>query len=229
MIVNFSDVKFSYSSLKEKPVIDILNWSIPQGTKYFIYGGSGSGKSTLLNLLCGLKRPQNGSIEVLGNKLELMSNRQIDRFRAKNIGYIFQQFNLLNYFNAIENVQLAVTFSTSHRQSINASRITDLLVELGLAKTDIFKPVEELSVGQQQRVGIARALINKPKLLIADEPTSSLDESMRDQFLSTLIAMCDENKTTLVFVSHDKSLKKHFDIVKSLDEFNKQNGMANVY
>ncbi len=218
MSILLDNVKFSYSNTAPTNDICIESWSLDQGEKRFIFGPSGCGKSTLLNLISGVLRPSSGAITVLGESLEKMSSRQRDRFRANNIGYIFQQFNLIDYLNAKENIALARQFSSS-KQTINlTNNIAELLVALGVNESDWSRPVSTLSIGQQQRIAIARAFINKPKLLIADEPTSSLDEPNRDKFLSLLNTLCDANQTTLLFVSHDTRLKHHFDRVQNFHD-----------
>ncbi len=218
MSILLDNVKFSYSNTAPTNDICIESWSLDQGEKRFVFGPSGCGKSTLLNLISGVLRPSSGAITVLGESLEKMSSRQRDRFRANNIGYIFQQFNLIDYLNAKENIALARQFSSS-KQTINlTNNIAELLVALGVNESDWSRPVSTLSIGQQQRIAIARAFINKPKLLIADEPTSSLDEPNRDKFLSLLNTLCDANQTTLLFVSHDTRLKHHFDRVQNFHD-----------
>ncbi len=220
MSILLENVKFSYSNTTPKNDICVESLSIAQGEKHFIFGPSGCGKSTLLNLISGVLRPSNGTITVLGESLEKMSSRQRDRFRANNIGYIFQQFNLIDYLNAKENIALARQFSANTKASNLANQIAELLKALAVNESDWSRPVSTLSIGQQQRIAIARAFINSPKLLIADEPTSSLDESNRDKFLSLLNTLCDTNQTTLLFVSHDTRLKHHFDRVQNFHEIN---------
>jgi len=219
MSILLNNVKFSYSSA-QKNVLDIECWSVAHGNKQFIYGPSGCGKSTLLNLITGIISPSAGSISVLGESLEKMNSRQRDRFRANNIGYIFQQFNLINYLNAIENIALASQFSQTKSKANLHNKIIASLEALGVSSDDWTRPVSGLSIGQQQRIAIARAFINNPKLLIADEPTSSLDEPSRDKFLSLLTTLCEANQTTLLFVSHDTRLKHHFDIAQNFNDLN---------
>jgi putative ABC transport system ATP-binding protein len=220
MSILIENVKFSYSNKLPENDICIESWSLGQGEKHFIFGPSGCGKSTLLNLISGVLRPSSGTITILGESIEKMSSRQRDRFRANNIGYIFQQFNLIDYLNAKENIALARQFS-SNKQTINlADKIAELLTALGINENDWSRPISTLSIGQQQRIAIARAFINSPKLLIADEPTSSLDEPNRDKFLTLLNTLCDANQTTLLFVSHDTRLKHHFNLVQNFNDIN---------
>ena len=191
------------------PSLVIPHWQVEQNQQVFLHGDSGSGKSTLLNLLSGVLTPTSGSIQILAQHLETMSNSQRDRFRAQNIGVVFQTFNLVPYLSVLKNIELAVYFAKSDKQHLTA-RIEQLLNKLNLSLDLLHKPVNQLSIGQQQRVAIVRALINEPQLLLVDEPTSALDASARDAFLSVLVEMSKEHNTSMVFVSHDKSIEKYF-------------------
>ncbi|REL27738.1 ATP-binding cassette domain-containing protein [Thalassotalea euphylliae] len=202
------------------PLLNIPTWSVAAGQKHFILGPSGSGKSTLLNLLAGLLVPTSGKVTVLGEQISRLSARKRDKFRADHIGYIFQQFNLVPYLNAIDNIKLANHFASRPQQKNVEHAILSLLERLSIDSNDWRRPVNLLSVGQQQRIGIARALINQPKLIIADEPTSSLDTQARNSFIDLLIALCNEQQATLLFVSHDTQLATHFDQVASLQAIN---------
>ncbi len=222
MTINLSNLRFSYPEQSHLLVLDIPSWSVSAGEHTLIYGSSGSGKSTLLNILNGLLSVNSGHVKVLGQHLNKMTSRQRDNFRSNNIGYIFQQFNLIPYLNAIDNIQLASYFSKSKSKSkfsLN-EEIKALLKTLNLQEKDWNKPVRSLSIGQQQRIAIARALINKPTLLIADEPTSSLDQENRDSFMALLMSIVEENNITLLFVSHDMSLSHYFTRVESLNDIN---------
>lgn len=214
------NVEFSYSISPKKNILKIVHWHVKQGEQLFIHGPSGSGKSTLLNLICGLQTANLGNIRVLGKSFDMMSTRQKDKYRAEHIGYIFQQFNLIEYLNAIDNIKLARHFSSSAHEADFLPKVHALLLTLNLTSQDWYRPVNQLSVGQQQRVSIARALINKPKLIIADEPTSSLDQVSRDNFISLLTSLCKKYGSTLLFVSHDMSLCQHFDISIALAQIN---------
>jgi putative ABC transport system ATP-binding protein len=220
MTINLSNLQFSYPEQSHLLVLDIPFWSLSTGEHTLIYGSSGSGKSTLLNILNGLLSVNSGHVNVLGQHLNKMTNRQRDTFRANNIGYIFQRFNLIPYLDAIDNIQLASYFSKSISKSSLNEEIKALLKTLNMPEKDWNKPVRTLSIGQQQRIAIARALINKPTLLIADEPTSSLDQENRDSFMALLMSIVEENNITLLFVSHDKSLSHYFTRVESLNEIN---------
>lgn len=220
MTINLSNLRFSYPEQPHSLVLDIPSWSLSAGEHTLIYGSSGSGKSTLLNILNGLLSVNSGHVKVLGQHLNKMTSRQRDTFRASNIGYIFQQFNLIPYLNAIDNIQLASYFSKSISKSSLNKEIKALLKTLHMPEKDWSKPVRTLSIGQQQRIAIARALINKPTLLIADEPTSSLDQENRDSFMALLMSIVEENGITLLFVSHDMSLSHYFTCVESLNDIN---------
>ncbi|REL32235.1 ABC transporter ATP-binding protein [Thalassotalea euphylliae] len=211
----------------ESPVLDIPHWSVPQGQKCFIFGASGSGKTSLLNILAGILTPASGTVRVLGEPINQMSARQRDKFRAQHTGYIFQQFNLISYLTAVDNIKLANHFASQQGPKRKVSKkqtIMPLLERLGIPSADWHRPINQLSVGQQQRVGIARAFINQPKLLIADEPTSSLDTAARNNFINLLTQLCandnSDQQTTLLFVSHDTQLAPHFDHVEALYDFN---------
>lgn len=218
--IEINNLEFSYSIKSEQNILKITDWSVKQGEQLFIHGPSGSGKSTLLNIICGLQLPQSGQVKVLGEALNNMSKRQRDKYRAAHIGYIFQQFNLIDYLSAIDNIKLATHFSPNTKPSTLVTQIHNILTTLKLDAKDWHRPVNQLSIGQQQRVGIARALINQPKLIIADEPTSSLDQVAKDSFISLLTSLCEENATTLLFVSHDMSLQNHFNSSIALNSIN---------
>lgn len=226
MAIKLSDIRFNYAERQQHTVINIPTWSLHTGDQVFVHGPSGGGKSTLLGLLSGLLVPNKGQITVLGQRLDNMNNRQRDRFRAENIGYVFQQFNLMPYLNAIDNVFLATQFSAQKHTVGLKDEIKNLFNELNISDKDWSRPSRELSIGQQQRVAIARALINKPQLLIADEPTSSLDEANKDAFMQLLMPMVSKNKMTLLFVSHDLSLSNYFSRVECLSDFNCVEGSA---
>ena len=220
MSIHLKKVAFAYPETQEKMVLSIKSWSVSAQEKVFVHGPSGGGKSTLLNLLSGILRPSAGEVLLLGKRLDQMNNRQLDQFRANHIGYIFQQFNLIPYLDALDNIKLANQFSQKIPQPLLLQEIFSLLSTFRIDDSDWYKPTEKLSIGQQQRIAIARAMINKPEILIADEPTSSLDKANRDVFMSELIEMVSETRTTLVFVSHDLSLSKSFDRIDSLPDIN---------
>lgn len=207
-------------------ILDIPCLEIAAGERLFLRGPSGSGKSTLLSLLCGVLSPRAGSIEILGRPFGDLPGARRDAVRADHFGVVFQMFNLLPYLSARGNVLLPCRFSARRRARALASGGTlqreagRLGSHLGLAPAVLDASARELSVGQQQRVATARALIGGPEILIADEPTSALDADARDAFLDLLIAESDANGSSLLFVSHDASLAGHFDRTVDLESLN---------
>lgn len=220
--IRLTDLQFGYDQSQHTPILDIQNWQVMQGTRLFIYGSSGSGKSTLLNLLGGLLVPQQGTVEILGQTISSMKGARRDSFRAQHIGMIFQQFNLIPWLSVRDNIAVAHYFSKSAdaRQEVLDEKILELLTQLQLPESIIKRKTAELSIGQQQRVAIARALVNNPEIIIADEPTSSLDADARDSFIQLLFKLVESNNSTLVFVSHDRHLASHFSELVDLQELN---------
>jgi putative ABC transport system ATP-binding protein len=214
--VAVTDLRFKWSDLGE-PIIDLPRVTVNSGERLFVGGPSGCGKSTLLSLLAGITTPQEGVVALLGQEFSQMSAAKRDSFRADHIGYIFQMFNLVPYLSVVENVTLPLRFSKCRLAKASTSgEVNDeairLLAHLGLSGDGLLdRSVSELSVGQQQRVAAARALIGSPEILIADEPTSSLDAANREAFISLLFEECSNTKAALVFVSHDESLAPLFD------------------
>jgi putative ABC transport system ATP-binding protein len=194
--------------------LDIARFELAAGERVFLHGASGSGKSTLLGLLGGVALPQQGRIELLGTDITRLGSRDRDRFRADHIGFLFQQFNLLPWLPALDNVLLPCTFSARRRERAGADPRAEaerLLRHLDLDSASWRKPAGELSVGQQQRVAAARALIGRPEILIADEPTSALDAERQQAFIDLLLQESAAVGAALVFVSHDQRLAGHFD------------------
>jgi putative ABC transport system ATP-binding protein len=188
--------------------LHIPHWQVETGKNVFLYGRSGEGKSTLLNLIAGIESNYTGSIQVLGQDLQDFSQRQRDKYRANNIGVIFQQFNLLPYLSAEQNICLSQQFKT-HKTVNTSEKLIEIYEQLELNAKLLAQKAIELSVGQQQRVAVARALYASPSLIIADEPTSALDTQTRDNFIQLLLA--SSTQSTVIFVSHDMSLSGHFD------------------
>ena len=206
----------------QEHVLDIPHWQINAEQRVFIQGASGSGKSTLLNLIGGVLKPQRGSIRVLGTPLQNLSGARRDRFRADHIGFIFQMFNLIPYLTVLDNVLLPCRFSKRRANRGNPhQQAQQLLTRLGLEQSLFAQPANQLSVGQQQRVAAARALIGQPELVIADEPTSALDTNSRDAFLDLIMEQCAAQGSTLLFVSHDPTLQSHFDSRFELADINR--------
>ncbi len=228
-LIKLNKVKFNYSSDADLPILDIPSWTVGSGESVLLIGSSGSGKSTLLKLLSGILACNSGQVSVADHDLESLNDRQRDQFRATQIGYVAQSFNLIPYLSAIDNIKLSKYFAkTPNSSSLNEDdakpsimSLESLLLEFDIPKLQWHKPVSQLSVGQQQRVAIARAIVNKPKLLIADEPTSALDEQNRDRFMSLLMRTAKSHNMTLVFVSHDLSLTRYFSRVDSMSDINK--------
>lgn len=207
-IIELNHVCHQYKSTQSSPLY-IEHWQVQPGQQVFLQGQSGSGKSTLLNLLSGVLTAKSGEINILGQDLCQMSGRERDRFRAKHIGVVFQTFNLIAYLSVIKNIELAVYFAKGDKQAV-VERAKQLLSKLQLSEDILSRKVSELSIGQQQRVAIVRALINQPELLLVDEPTSALDSAARDAFLTMLTSTVSETPTTMIFVSHDKTIAHHF-------------------
>ncbi len=227
-IIRLEKLRFAWPG-QPAPLLDIASLEVAYGEQLFVRGASGSGKSTLLGLIAGVLAPQFGEIEVLGQSLNTISAAARDRFRADHFGIIFQQFNLIPYLSVIENVTLPCHFSEvrRHKAISRSGSIGDeairLLEHLDMADIAVVhKPVTELSVGQQQRVAAARALIGSPEILIADEPTSSMDADRRAAFIELLFRECDEAGLTLLFVSHDQGLQKSFERSIEFDQLNRE-------
>ena len=223
LVLCLTDVRFGYRP--DVPVVEIDRLCIERGESIFLKGPSGSGKSTLLGLIGGVLSPQSGHISLCGHEMTQLSSSRRDALRVDHLGIIFQQLNLLPYLSVLANVALPCQFSKYRRERLTQSvdREARQLVEaLGLGQADLDRPVRDLSVGQQQRVAVARALIGRPDLIIADEPTSALDHDNRDRFIELLNAQRAESETSLLFVSHDTTLAKHFDRTLDLDALNKK-------
>ncbi|WP_151633662.1 ATP-binding cassette domain-containing protein [Noviherbaspirillum aerium] len=208
------------------PCLDIERLHLLPGERVFLHGPSGSGKSTLLGLLGGVLLPQRGSVRLLDTDLAALSGRSRDRFRVDHVGFIFQQFNLIAHLPVLENVLLPCRFSQRrHARAARERSVQEearrLLAALGLGASVLDKPVTQLSVGQQQRVAAARALIGRPEILIADEPTSALDAERQADFLQLLLQEASAGGATILFVSHDRRLAAHFSRELALAEVNR--------
>lgn len=249
-LVSIRSLSFRWNG-HEAPCLKIAAFDLAAGERVMLCGPSGSGKSTLLGLLGGVLTPQSGSIRILGQELSSMTARARDRFRVDHIGFIFQQFNLVSYLSAQENVLLPCRFSQRRAERAGASsnrasamspvltvgsvgsRSNDpgedartLLESIGVGPQLWRRPVADLSVGEQQRVAAARALIGRPELIIADEPTSALDADTQQVFLDLLMRQCEQSDAALLFVSHDSRLSVRFQRVVALGAINQANQAA---
>ena len=212
-IIKIDSVRF-YWSKKSSFKIFVSNFEINKGEKVLLLGESGSGKTTLLSLICGFLNPLSGSISINGSTINKLSSKTKDEHRADNIGIIFQQFNLLPYANVIDNIVLPLYFSKVRSANVTNQRESalNLCKQLRLPDDIDQYKASSLSVGQQQRVAVARALIGNPSLVIADEPTSSLDTDAQQIFLDLMFEQISNNKSTLLMVSHDRSLAERYDL-----------------
>ncbi len=198
------------------PILDIARFEVAAAEQMVLVGRSGCGKTTLLHLIAGISRPDSGSVEVNGLDITRLPEAGRDRFRADNMGYIFQTFNLLPGFSALENVVLGMSFA---RDRADVGRAKALLERVGLGHRLTHKPAM-LSVGEQQRVAVARALANRPKLLLADEPTANVDARNQQQMIDLIRQTCREEQVALVLVTHAPDVAQQFERVERLDEFN---------
>ncbi|MDP3815244.1 ABC transporter ATP-binding protein [Pseudomonas sp.] len=232
-LISLSNLGFAWPGQTE--LLDIPSFTLQRGESLFLKGPSGSGKTTLLGLLGGVQQPKRGSIQLLDQELSALSAGARDRFRVDHTGYIFQQFNLLPFLSVRENVELPCHFSRLRaKRAIQRHGSVDnaaaaLLAHLGLQDPGLLeRRADQLSIGQQQRVAAARALIGQPELVIADEPTSALDADAREAFLQLLFAECREAGSSLLFVSHDQSLARLFDRSLSLAELNRATRLTEI-
>ena len=227
-VIDIKDLRFRWPTQTED-CLNLPSLIVRQGNHLFIKGPSGSGKTTLLNLLSGIFTPQSGQLKVLDTELSSLSAIQRDQFRGDHLGVIFQQFNLLPYLSTLENILLPLSFSKrrQQREPHPKEHALALLELLQLPQALIKRPVNQLSIGQQQRVAVARALMGNPELIIADEPTSALDTDNRDRFIECLFSVADAVNATLVFVSHDSHLAKHFTQQLDLSLLNQVSGINN--
>ncbi|WP_353571931.1 ABC transporter ATP-binding protein [Candidatus Albibeggiatoa sp. nov. BB20] len=220
-VIQLQQVQFRWTR-QGSDILNIPTVDIQQGQHVFIYGKSGCGKTTLLNLIAGIHRPQVGTVEVLNTNLNLLSATRRDQFRADHFGIIFQQFNLLPYLSVLENVLLPCYFSAKRKSKAGKYIQTALrlLDELQIAENQIHQSIQKLSVGQQQRIAVARALIGQPEIIIADEPTSALDADNQQRFIELLFTEAQQQNSTVIFVSHDLQLARSFSTVLELSAFN---------
>jgi putative ABC transport system ATP-binding protein len=227
--IELQAVQFSWQG--QERLLDVERLTVECGERVFLKGPSGSGKSTLLGLIGGVLTPQSGNVSLIGTKLNDLDASGRDRFRGEHLGFIFQMFNLIPYLTVRENVLLPLQFSSARRKRLAdlapGGEVLRLLGALGLLGAELLeRPVTELSIGQQQRVAAARALIGRPEIVVADEPTSALDADTRAGFLELLMSECRSFGTTLLFVSHDSSLSGHFDRALAMSDINRVHAQA---
>lgn len=223
MTVQIENLKFKYPRMSES-VLDVPNFRVENKEKVFLYGPSGCGKTTLLEVLAGVIPADSGVVRVVGEDLVKCTAPQRDLIRANRLGYIFQNFNLIPYLSVLENITLPLYLSAKKREkvpkNVEVEQAQSLCQHLGIM--DILnKNAAELSVGQQQRVAAARALLGQPELILADEPTSALDFDHREKFIQLLFSLCEKHEISVLFVSHDRTLQNMFDRSVNLTELNR--------
>ena len=218
MSLQLSDVRKSYQEPDGRPlpVLCIEHYQLSQGEQAALVGSSGCGKTTLLNVISGILLPDAGQVKVNGTDIAQLPEVVRDRFRAEKIGFVFQTFNLLPGFTALENVLLGMTFS---RGRTDRNFAESLLERVGLKDRRHHRP-SRMSVGEQQRVSVARSLANRPALLLADEPTANVDPANQELILNLIRHTCDEHKVTLLMVTHAVEVAEVFNRVDRLQDFN---------
>lgn len=225
LAIALKNVRFAYTA--DHPVLDIEALEVAAGRRVFLHGPSGSGKTTLLSVIAGVLSAQEGEVRILSRDLRQLSPSARDILRGSEIGYIFQSFNLIPYLTVCENIALPCKLHAARR--MGAASVAEEVQRIA-RRLDIHRNLDarvtRLSTGQQQRVAIARAIIGSPPLVIADEPTSSLDADRRDAFLALLSEMVVETRSTLLFVSHDLALAGHFDESLSLLSLNRTRSLV---
>lgn len=199
------------------PILDVPQFRVDAGEQVVLLGPSGCGKTTLLHIIAGLTKPDSGKVLLDGVELTKFSEAIRDRIRADKIGYVFQTFNLLDGFSALENVLLGMTFA---RKKLDAARASELLVEVGLGHRLKNKPYQ-LSVGEKQRVAVARALANEPKLLLADEPTANVDPQNQQHVIDLIRENCRKENIAILMVTHALEVANQFDRVVDLRDLNR--------
>jgi ABC-type lipoprotein export system ATPase subunit len=199
------------------PILDVEEFQVDAGEQVVLVGRSGCGKTTLLHVIAGISTPDSGEIQVDGRDLVQLDEAERDRFRAENIGYVFQSFNLLAGFTALENVLLGMAFGQGRRDT---ARARELLERVGLSHRQRHKPAQ-LSIGEQQRVAVARSLANRPRLLLADEPTASVDAKNQQQVIDLIRETCEEEGVALLLVTHAPEIAIRFERTVQLENLNK--------
>ncbi|MEX2175304.1 MAG: ABC transporter ATP-binding protein [Pirellulaceae bacterium] len=198
------------------PILDIPTFAVARGEQVVLIGRSGSGKTTLLHTIAGITRADSGQVAIDGIELSTLSEAGVDKVRAAKIGYVFQTFNLLPGFTALENVLLGMTFARGRKDPARARHLLD---RVGLSHRSTHKPAA-LSVGEQQRVAVARALANRPRLLLADEPTANIDPRNQQKIVDLVRETCREENVALIMVTHAPEVSGQFDRIERLEEIN---------
>ncbi len=221
-LLEIRDLKKSYTEPTGGvlPILDIPYFAMDRSEQVVLRGESGGGKTTLLHVISGLVPAESGSIQLEGVELSGFSEAKRDRIRAAKLGYVFQTFNLLPAFTALENVRLGMSFAG---KKIDRERAKDLLERVGLADRMHYLP-GQMSVGQQQRVSVARALANRPILLLADEPTANVDPANQDRIIELIASSCQEESVGLLLVTHSDAVASRFSRVERLEKINQATG-----
>ncbi len=199
------------------PVLDVPEFTLGEGEQAVLLGRSGCGKTTLLHVIAGISTPDSGVVSIDGVDITKLTEAERDRVRAEKVGYIFQTFNLLSGFSALENVMLGMTFARGRRDERWAK---ELLGRVGLSHRLKHRPAT-LSVGEQQRVAVARALANRPRLLLADEPTASVDRGHQQEVIDLIRSTCRDEAVALFLVTHAPEVASQFDRVEHLESMNR--------
>ena len=221
-VIELNNVEFTWPE-EDTTTLLIDSFSVSPGESVLLEGRSGSGKSTLLSLISGIQVVDRGTLSIRSEELKSLSAEERDVFRGDHIGFIFQQFNLLPYLSVRDNILSPLMFSGAKRDREKRNhdqRVEELLGHLSL-DVDPHKSVRQLSIGQQQRVAVARALIGEPEIIIADEPTSALDRSTKEDFIGHLFEEVQRLGATLIFVSHEEQLVSMFPRVENMNDLNR--------
>ncbi|MFM7845197.1 MAG: ABC transporter ATP-binding protein [Planctomycetota bacterium] len=218
-MLRLQDVKKSYleANGNRLPILDIPEFALDRGEQMVLLGRSGCGKTTLLHVIAGISRADEGTIRLDGVNVAGLSEAGRDRYRAAKIGYVFQTFNLLSGFTALENVQLGMTFARGRR---DGQRARWLLEKVGLSDRLHHRP-KQMSVGEQQRVAVARALANRPALLLADEPTANIDPANQQRIIDLIRQTCQDESIALLLVTHSMEVANQFSRIDRLEQLNR--------
>jgi len=218
-MLKLTDVRKSFTQPdgSEFIILDVPEFHVDPGEQVVLVGRSGCGKTTLLHVIAGISRVDSGKVRIDDWEITLLSEAECDRFRAQRIGYVFQTFNLLPGFSALENVLLAMRFAGGRPDKARARKLLD---RVGLSHRTSHRPAM-MSVGEQQRVAVARALANRPKILLADEPTANVDSGNQQQVLDLIRDTCGEEDVALVLVTHTPEVAEQFERIDHLEEFNR--------